>query len=151
MEERFINLDNSPRPELRLQVAGKLFHVRRVVTGVRQLWAAFVQETVELLELVGAWDAAQKKSREHDGGDHQAKLAGELEEITRKVDAFYEGKTRRLLEIIELLLVKNGESFERQWWISNADEEDYKEFIIACLTRDESASGSKKKTQGEGS
>lgn len=150
MSSRFVNLDNSPRPELTLQVAGASFTVRRVVTGVRQLWSGFVRQTVELLELVGSWDEAQKKLGEEGGKKRRAELTAELEGIAAKVDAFHERKLERLLEIIELLLVKNGQAFDRQWWINNAEEEDYKEFIVACLSREEGEEGSKKKTEEEG-
>jgi len=131
MSERTINLDNRPRIAVTLQLAGESFTIRRIVTGAQQLWSVFVRESAEYLEKIDAYQKAIS------GKISAKEIEQRTEEITREVDAFAESKLDRLLGILELLLVKNGYSFERQWWIDNAGEEDYREFIISAMLKDQ--------------
>ena len=140
MVERLINLDNTPRKAVTLQIAGSSFTVRRIVTGAQQLWAAFVRESAEYLEKIDAYQKAIS------GKISAEEIAQRTEEITRDVDAFAETKLDRLLGILELLLVKNGYEFDRQWWIDNAGEEDYREFITSAMLKDQE--GTKKNGDG---
>lgn len=132
MAERFVNLDNNSRTAVILQLAGKSFTIRRIVTGAHRLWLAFVQETVTNLERV---DAYQKAVAEMPSDLEE--IQKQTEEITREIDAFAESKLERLLGIIELLLTKNGYAFDREWWIDNAGEEDYREFITQVMLKDQ--------------
>ncbi len=149
MADRIVNLDNSPRPAVTLQVAGKSYTIRRIVTGVHQLWAAYVKETTEMLEAIGAYQKAEAAAGAEPDEETRKRLAKELEELSASGDAFYQSKLQRLLRILELLLTKNGYAFDREWWIENAGEADYKEFIIEALSRE--SAGSKKNGDGGGS
>jgi len=140
MADRIINLDNSPRTAVTLQIAGESFTIRRIVTGAQQLWSAFVRESAEYLEKIDAYQKAIS------GKISAKEIEQRTEEITREVDDFAESKLDRLLGILELLLVKNGYSFDRQWWIDNAGEEDYREFIISAMLKDQKGA---KKNEGE--
>lgn len=140
MTERLINLDNSPRAAVTLQIAGESFTVRRVVTGAQQLWAAFVRESAEYLEKIDAYQKAVV-------GKSVEEAERLTEEIAREVDGFADSKLDRLLGIIELLLTKNGYQFNRQWWIDNAGEEDYREFITTVMLKDRQNA---KKNEGAG-
>jgi len=131
MSERTINLDNSPRIAVTLQLAGESFTIRRIVTGAQQLWSVFVRESAEYLEKIDVYQKAIS------GKISAKEIEQRTEEITREVDVFAESKLDRLFGILELLLVKNGYSFERQWWIDNAGEEDYREFIISAMLKDQ--------------
>jgi hypothetical protein len=141
MAERLINLDNSPRTAVTLTLAGESFTIRRVVTGAQQLWSAFVRESAEYLEKIDAYQKAIS------GKTSPEELARRTEEISREVDVFAETKLDRLLGIIELLLEKNGYSFDRKWWIDNAGEEDYREFITSAMLKDQK--GAKKNEAAE--
>jgi len=138
MAERIVSLDNSPRSAVTLEIAGQSFIIRRVVTGAQQLWAAFVKESMAYLEKIEIYqkDAAKAKG--------QKELAQLTEDISREIDAFAESKLDRLLGILELLLTKNGYEFDRQWWIDNAGEADYREFIVAAMSKDQEPGGTKK-------
>jgi len=131
MAERVVNLDNSPRSTVTLEIADQSFLIRRVVTGAQQLWAAFVKESVTYLEKINAY---QKNAAATKG---QKELAQLTEDISREIDVFAESKLDRLLGILELLLTKNGYVFDRQWWIDNAGETDYREFIMAAMLKDQ--------------
>lgn len=138
MTERVVNLDNNPRPAVTVQISGKSFTIRRIVTGVRQLWKIFVKETIELLEIL---DKVRPVTEAND-----QKIEQKTEEMTQlavRIDEFHESKLERLLRILELLLIKNGYDFDREWWIENGSELDYKEFIEAVLLN-ESAEPKKK-------
>jgi hypothetical protein len=134
--ERVVNLDATPRPVVTLQVAGQSFTIRRVVTGVHRLWSAYVRESVELLDQVDQYSKQNPDAEE---------VKRQLSELTAQVDEFYRTKVERMLQIIELLLTKNGYPFDRDWWIDNAGEEDYREFIIEVLNR---ATEGAKKNEG---
>jgi len=135
MLERVVNLDNSPRPAVIVQIADKSFTIRRVVTGVRQLWVSFVKETTELLDTLKKHDEAQKALNAEDKQSEQ-KFIEEMEQFAITVDEFHHNKLERLLRILELLLTKNGYEFDREWWIENGDELDYKEFIESVLLQE---------------
>jgi len=140
MTERLVNLDNTPRKAVTLQIAGQSFTIRRIVTGAQQLWSAFVRESAEYLEKIDAYQKAIS------GKISAEEIAQRTEEITRDVDAFAETKLDRLLGILELLLEKNGYEFDRQWWVDNAGEEDYREFITSAMLKDQE--GTKKNGDG---
>jgi len=143
MAERIVSLDNSPRSTVTLEIAGQFFTIRRVVTGAQQLWTAFVRESMEYLEKIELYqkDAAKAKG--------EKELARLTEEISREIDAFADSKLDRLLGILELLLSKNGYAFERQWWIDNAGEADYREFITAAMMKDQEPDAAKKNGNGD--
>jgi len=139
MAEHSVNLDNTPRSTVILEIAGQSFTIRRVVTGAQQLWTAFVKESMAYLEKI---DAYQKTAAETKGQKEFAKLT---EDISREIDEFAKSKIDRLLNILELLLTKNGYTFDRQWWIDNADEADYREFIMKSMKKDQKDGNVKKK------
>lgn len=143
MAERIVNLDNSSRTVVTLQLAGKSFTVRRIVTGAHRLWLAFVQETVTNLERIDAYQKAVANMP-----NDLEEIQKQTEKITREIDAFAESKLERLLGIIELLLIKNGYAFDREWWIDNAGEEDYREFITQVMLKDQEP-GTKKNEVAE--
>jgi len=97
---------------------------------------------MELLETLKAHDEEQKVSSVK---DEQQKRMEEIEAFAVRVDEFHRNKLERLLRILELLLTKNGYEFDREWWIENGDELDYKEFIEAVLLRENT--GLKKKDE----
>ena len=132
MAERIVDLDNSSRVAVTLQLAGESFTIRRIVTGAHRLWLAFVQETVTNLERIDAYQEAVAKMP-----SDLEEIRKQTEEITREIDAFAESKLKRLLGIIELLLTKNGYAFDREWWIDNAGEEDYREFITQVMLKNQ--------------
>lgn len=146
MSERIVNLDNTPRPTIVLEIAGQQFRIRRIVTGVRQLWVGFVKESVEHLERLGEYERFLKKAGEKDKEETERRTA----EITKQVDQFAARKIDRLLEIIELMLVKNGYEFDREWWVQNAEEADYREFITNAMLKDQPDASKKNEGAGEG-
>jgi len=144
MSERIVNLDNTPRSAVTLQIAGVSFVIRRVVTGAQQLWAAFVRESKEYVDKVLEYLKATA------GKMPPEELARRTEELAGEVDAFAARKLERYLGIIELLLTRNGYGFQRQWWIDNAGEDDYREFIGAAIVKDHEG-GKKNGEDAEGS
>ena len=122
-----------------IEIAGQTFTIRRVVTGVRQLYAALVREQVEFLQRLDAYQKALKA-----GADE---AAADGEDLARDVDAFYGRKLETFLRILELLLTRNGYEWDRRWWEDNAGEEDYRAFVLASING-EAPAGSKKKDAG---
>jgi hypothetical protein len=131
-----VSLNASTRPVVTIEVGDRRFSIRRVVTGVRQLWSAFVVEFMSYIERVYAYDEAVKKLRASGKPDAVAEIKRLTDEINSEVDGFSTRKVDALLRIIELLLTKNGYEFEREWWIENAEEADYKDFITTALEKD---------------
>lgn len=147
MIESLVNLNVSERPVVTIDVGDRRFSIRRVVTGVRQLWSAFVAEYMAYIERVQEYDRTTRMLRERDKPGAAEEIGKLTDEITAAVDGFAERKIDSQLRIIELLLVKNGYEFDRQWWIENAEESDYKDFIIAAIEKD--SPPVKKKTEAE--
>lgn len=146
MTERIINLDTTPRVAVTLQLAGQSFTIRRVVTGAQRLWVDFVRESAEYLEKISDYQKAVNQLQNNP--DRDAEIERRTEELAQGVDDFADRKTDQLLGIIELLLKCNGYTFDRQWWIENADEMDYRDFIITAMLKDQT--GAKKNTAAEG-
>lgn len=136
MSDGFVSLNASSRPVVTIEVGDRRFSIRRVVTGVRQLWSAFVVEYMSYIERVYAYDEAVKKLRASGKPEAAEEIRRLTDEINSAVDGFSTRKVDALLRIIELLLTKNGYEFDRQWWIDNAEESEYKDFIMAALDKD---------------
>jgi len=147
MDERLVNLNVAERPVVTVKVADRSYAIRRVVTGVRQLWSSFVVDQMTCLDHVGQFEKELKEAEANPTEETVEKVKVLSGTIEAEVDAFYSRKIDTLLRVIELLLVKNGYGFDRQWWIDNAEEADYRDFVVAVLSRD-GPPGSKKK-QGE--
>jgi hypothetical protein len=148
MDERIVNLNVAERPVVTVKVGDRSYTIRRVVTGVRQLWSAFVVEQMTCMEHVTQFEKDLKSLALDASPENVEKVRNLTEAIESEVDAFYSHKIDTMLQIIELLLVKNGQAYERQWWLDNAEEADYRDFIMAVLSRD--SPGSKKKEMEEG-
>lgn len=146
MGERIVNLDTSPRVAVTLQLAGQSFTIRRVVTGAQRLWVDFVRESAEYLEKIADYKKAVAELQNKPDRDEE--ISRRTEELAQGVDSFAEKKLDQLLGIIELLLKCNGYTFDRQWWLDNADEMDYRDFIIAAMLKDQT--GAKKNTAAGG-
>lgn len=136
MSDGFVSLNASSRPVVTIEVGDRRFLIRRVVTGVRQLWSAYVVEFMSYLERVNAYDDAVKKLRAGGKPNAAEEIRGLTEEVEAAVDGFSSRKLDALLRIIELLVTKNGYEFDRQWWIENAEEGEYRDFIVAALEKD---------------
>lgn len=136
MNETFVSLNNAARPVVTIEVGDRRFTIRRVVTGVRQLWGAFVAEYMSYIERVHEYDREVEKLKTSGQADALDEIRRLTEEIEIAVDGFAARKIDAQLRIIELLLTKNGYEFERQWWIENAEEGDYKDFITTAIEKD---------------
>jgi len=144
VSDEVVNLNNALRPVVTIEVGDRRFTIRRVVTGVRQLWSAFAGEHLSYIERVQEYDRAVKQIEAEGNPDALEQIQKLTDEIEAAVDGFASRKIDAQLRIVELLLIKNGYEFDRQWWIENAEERDYRDFIIAALEKD--APPVKKKT-----
>jgi len=129
-----VDLDKK-KESITIKLAEQRFTVKRVVTGVLQLYGEYTREAGEKLEQIGYLQDRMEKFSELSPEEIE-KADEELKQIVDEVDEFSKGKINRLLEIIELILTKNGYEFDRQWWIENADMTDYQSFINACINKD---------------
>jgi len=129
-----VNLDQK-KESVTIKLSGESFTVKRVVTGVLQLYGEYTREAGEKLEQIGYLKDRMDKFSELSPEDID-KVDGELKQIVEEVDEFSNKKIDRLLEIIELILTKNGHQFDRKWWIESADMTDYQNFITACINKD---------------
>lgn len=146
MDERIVNLNQAERLVVTVEVGDQRFSIRRVVTGARQLWSAFVVESTELLEMVAHYHRSVKDLRAKAGEpDPSEKIKALTAEVEPKVEAFAAGKMGRLYRIIEILLTKNGYAFDRAWWDENTSETDCRDFIIEAMTP-----GQSKKNEPDG-
>jgi len=136
--DREINLDNQARATITLVVAGSKFRIRRVVTGVRQLYGDLVAQMGEELLRVGELQDLMKT------GD-EAAIERRASELAARVNEFAEVRKSATSRILELLLSKNGYNYDAQWWEENADQQDVQGFIAECLRKDV-AEGDEKKT-----
>ena len=117
---------------------GKIFRILRVVTGVRQMYADYIHRQGELMEKADTLDKIE--------GETDEDYAVRVEPITREIEAFAAEKNDLYYRMLELILTKNGHTFDRQWWEENTDEFDQQQFVQICLTKD--APSQKKKTTG---
>jgi hypothetical protein len=148
VSEYLVNLNALSRPILTIEVGERTFEIRRVVTGARRLWSAFVAESQGYLAKIAEFDK-DRQALEAQGEKGEAEIIRLTEQISADVTAFADGKIERLFGILELLLTKNGYEFDRQWWVDNADETDYRSFILEALAKDTREGSSVKKKEGE--
>jgi len=144
--ERLIDLNGLPRASVTIEIGGKSFQISRVVTGVRQLYGRFLTEAGAMMENVADLNEKIQAGKISPEGLREADA--EIEQRTAEVERFAAEKLDVLLRCIELLLVKNGYEFDREWWIENGDEMDYQSLIVEALGKD--STPGQKKTEGEG-
>ena len=139
---------NQKKESVTLTLGEKKFTIRRVVTGVLQLYGDFARDQGEKLEQIGQLQAEQERLEKIAPEDVTPEELQELDKASQKlvdeVEEFSKAKIDRLLRMIQLLLEKNGYEYDRQWWIDNGDPSDYQSFIVACINKDVPAGGVKK-------
>jgi hypothetical protein len=137
---RTVNINNRERPAISLEVAGQHFEIKRVVTGVRQRWGEFLQLQGEALEKV----ADLQKKVEVAGGDMD-KVRDDVVGAQEYSNRIAERRTAAEKECIELILEKNGYTFDWLWWLDETDSVDRQGFIIEALNKDTNTGGSEGK------
>jgi mevalonate kinase len=142
---------NQKKESVTLTLGDKKFTVRRVVTGVLQLYGEFARDQGEMLERIGHLQTDQERlekiSPEEISQEELDELDKTSQELVDEVEEFSKAKIDRLLRMIQLLLEKNGYEYDREWWIENADVSDYQNFIVACINKDVPAAGGVKKNK----
>lgn len=104
-----------------IKVADKEFRVNRVVTGVRVLYSNLLKSMAGYL----------KETAEVDTGDER-----KMRELTERIGRFEADKRGIYGECLRLLLVRNGYTYDSDWWKDNTDEMDVRRFIEASLSKD---------------
>ena len=122
---RIINFDDE-KSTLELVVAGKHFEIRRVVSGVRDQYALFVQKTMAYEMRMK--DAVEKLTR----GEFVENFSAE--QITAEA---IEWKANQLEKLLSMILVSNGIAFDADWWADNAEYNDMIKFILECINKDD--------------
>ncbi len=129
MKEKLVDLNSRKDSTTAVVTLGdKTFRISRVVIAARVLYSNY------LITIRDFFDGYSKVKNEED----ERRLMESYSSIAEKTND-------RLLEIIELILVKNGYSFDKAWWEDNADIVDLRGFIDACISKDASSAGVKKK------
>lgn len=133
MSERIYDLnDRGGCATAVITLSDKTFRINRVVTGARVLYANLLEEMAGMLKDTAEAEADPTKEK--------------MDEVRRKVDSFVRRKDEAYGRILTLILEANGEAYDKDWWLSHADEPDIRRFIEACLSKD--SPQVKKKTQG---
>ena len=145
--DRMVDLNEKSRASVTIELGGKSFKIERVVTGVRQLYGRHVTTAGQLLVKVGQLNERIQAVKSATA-EEQKKAEDAVEENTAEVEKFASEKLDILLRCIELLLVKNGYEFDRQWWIENGDDKDYQDFIVEAFKKD--SAGQKKTAAADG-
>lgn len=136
-----INLDEKERPILDIQVAGKNFKIKRVVSGVFQRYGDFAKSSGEALKRI-----SDLQTRLDDGKDFE-EVQEEYTELQTVSEEVAQLREKMETECIGLILEKNGYELDWDWWLENTDTTDRQGFIVECLNKDYSAGGSGKKKQ----
>lgn len=126
---------NEQKKSIMITLADKRFEIKRVVTGVLQLYGEYMKDVGTGLEQIGYLQEKMDKLSTMTPEEVE-ETNRELEGISAEVEDFNQKKLDRLLRMIELLLEKNGHEFDREWWIENADISDYQNFITAAINKD---------------
>lgn len=145
MNNRTVSLDSKPRNTVTIEVAGASFQITRVVIGARKLFGELMQDMGKYLELTGKLE--EKFAEVGEDPEKQEKLQAEIKQVSKEIEDFSEDKINRYMDIIRILLEKNGYSFDRNWWIENCEQADLQYFISEAMNKD--VDGSKKKTPGK--
>jgi hypothetical protein len=139
---------NQKKESVTLTLGDSRFTIRRVVTGVLQLYGEFARDQGEKLERIGHLQSEQERLEKISPDDvtpeELERIDQESQKLVDEVEEFSKTKIDRLLRMIQLLLEKNGYEYDREWWIENADVSDYQNFIAACINKDVPSNGVKK-------
>jgi len=128
------------RETIEITVEKKRFRIVRVVTGVRQIYADYMQKSAEALSGIETIDQFDGESE----SDHIERL----NRITESVNSFTKEREEIYFKMLDLILSRNGYSLDQSWWLKNTDEFDRQQFIEICLTKD--SPNVKKKMTGSG-
>lgn len=145
MNNRTVSLDSKPRNTVTIEVAGVSFQITRVVIGARKLFGELMQDMGKYLELTGKLE--EKFSHIGEDPENRKALDEEIKQVSKEIEEFSEDKLNRYMEIIRILLEKNGYTFDRDWWIENCEQADLQFFINEAMNKD--VDGSKKKNPGK--
>jgi hypothetical protein len=137
---KHVDLNVKPRSTVEIEIGDKTYKISRVVNGVRIRWIALLEEWIEYLEkserLIGLQQEAEKEEKKE--------ATEQIRTLTVEIEEWNKQKIERTLECIRLLLEKNGYEFDRQWWLDNCDDMDYRYFIEEAMKKDAPAGGQKK-------
>lgn len=125
---KFVNLDDE-RKSVTIQVEGKTFEIYRVVNKVREMYGAYLAETSKFLKDVQSMrDAANVND------------IAELEKISEKLDAaqnqYNASRAKTMVDMLALILEKNGYSFDEDWWTDNTDFYSIERFVVEAINKD---------------
>lgn len=137
---RSIRIDEKERPAISVEVAGRTFLIRRVVTGVRQRWGEFMQLQGEALQMVD--DLKQKIDKA--GGQETKELQAEIDSMNGLAEKIAKGRESAETDCLRLILEKNGYEFDWSWWMDETDSVDRQSVIIEAINKDSVAGGKKK-------
>lgn len=113
-----------------LKIQDKTFKISRIVTGARVKYSNLLKQQAKLFDEISNIDSDNEEDA----------LA-----LSARWNDFAEELPSLLLEVIELLLTKNGYGYDEDWWNENCDIQDYRNFIDAALSKDSDHETSKKK------
>jgi hypothetical protein len=148
-----VDLSGEQRNSLTIKVGGEMFLIDRVVLAVRQKYEEYSTLVSEGAQLYSVYQELME-SISGASEEKQQELQQKIDRTRERMEAYNERVSRDhgtlldlLLEIIRLIVEKNGYEYDRDWWLENVTQAEIVQFISEVLNKD--TSGAKKKEAGE--
>ena len=126
---KIVNLDDE-RNSVSITIEGKVFEIKRLVLKAKQLYGEYLVMSGEYLNGINEAQKAME-SKDVEGMKRiNAKLEKDVEEYAYKKADFIE-------KLLEVILTKNGYTYDREWWEENTDYQIMEQFIFTALKKDD--------------
>ena len=126
---KIVNLDDE-RNSVSITVEGKVFEIKRLVLKAKQLYGEYLVMSGEYLNGINEAQKAMESKDVEEMKRINAKLEKDVEEYAYKKADFIE-------KLLEVILTKNGYTYDREWWEENTDYQIMEQFIFTALKKDD--------------
>ena len=126
---KIVNLDDE-RNSVSITIEGKVFEIKRLVLKAKQLYGEYLVMSGEYLNGINEAQKAMESKDVEEMKRTNAKLEKDVEEYAYKKADFIE-------KLLEVILTKNGYTYDREWWEENTDYQIMEQFIFTALKKDD--------------
>jgi hypothetical protein len=126
---KIVNLDDE-RNSVSITVEGKVFEIKRLVLKAKQLYGEYLVMSGEYLNGINEAQKAMESKDVEEMKRINAKLEKDIEDYAYKKADFIE-------KLLEVILTKNGYTYDREWWEENTDYQIMEKFIFTALKKDD--------------
>jgi hypothetical protein len=126
---KIVNLDDE-RNSVSITVEGKVFEIKRLVLKAKQLYGEYLVMSGEYLNGINEAQKAMESEDIEEMKRINAKLEKDIEDYAYKKADFIE-------KLLEVILTKNGYTYDREWWEENTDYQIMEQFIFTALKKDD--------------